>query len=64
MRAYFDSSRRCGQVNYIDVFNLTSLLALAWPAEAELLTYDGVHWGLEVNLLKAQVILHALTAHA
>lgn len=61
MRSYFDSAGRCGSVNYIDVFNFTSRLALTLTPEAEQLTYDGVHWGLEVNLLKAQIILHALT---
>jgi hypothetical protein len=62
MREYFESAGRCGSVNYIDVFNLTSQLALTLTPEAETLTYDGVHWGLEVNLIKAQLILHALTA--
>ena len=50
MRAYFDSGG-CGAVNYIDVYNMTSALALQLPAEAEKLTYDGVHWGMEVSIL-------------
>jgi hypothetical protein len=49
MRAYFDSGG-CGAVNYIDVYNMTSALALQLPAEAEKLTYDGVHWGMEVSI--------------
>ena len=49
MRSFFDSGG-CGAVNYIDVYNMTSALALQLPTEAEKLTYDGVHWGMEVGL--------------
>jgi hypothetical protein len=63
MRAFFDGGG-CGPVNYIDVYNLTSTLAMELREEAERMTYDGVHWGMEVNLLKAQIILHALASAA
>lgn len=61
MRLYFDT-KRCGAVNYIDVYNMTARLATGHPTEAEKMTYDGVHWGFEGNLVKAQIIINALTA--
>ena len=60
MRSFFDAGE-CGAVNYIDVYNMTSGLASQLPTEAEKLTYDGVHWGMEINLIKAQIIIHALS---
>jgi len=62
MRQYFDS-KRCGEVNYIDVYNFTKQLGENHTAEATQMTYDSVHWGLEVNLIKAQIILSALLSH-
>ncbi len=59
MRQYFDSGG-CGAVNTIDVYNMTRHLTVNHSAEAERMTYDGVHWGMEVNLLKAQIIVNAL----
>lgn len=59
MREYFDS-KKCGNVNYVDVYNMTSHLGVDHPTEAEKMTYDGVHWGLEGNLIKAQIIINAL----
>lgn len=59
MRHYFDSGG-CGNVNYIDVYNMTRQLALHHLKDAELMTYDKVHWGMEVNLIKAQIIIDAL----
>jgi hypothetical protein len=41
---------------------MTSSLALEHPEDAAQMTYDGVHWGYEVNLIKAQIILNALIA--
>ncbi len=61
MRHYFDT-KRCGAVNYVDVYNMTARLATDHPTDAEKMTYDGVHWGLEGNLVKAQIIINALLA--
>jgi hypothetical protein len=60
MRKYFDSGH-CGHVNYIDVYNMTAGLGLHHSDVANRMTYDGVHWGFEVNLVKAQIIINALT---
>lgn len=57
MRDYFDS-HHCGPVNYIDVYNMT--LGLKNRTEAVDMSYDRVHWGMEVNLVKAQIILNAI----
>ena len=59
MRNFFDSGR-CGLVNYIDVYNMTAELTTKHAEDAQSLTYDSVHWGFEVNLMKAQIILNAL----
>lgn len=59
MRQHFDAGG-CGPVNYIDVYNMTRELTVNHLAEAEKMTYDKVHWGMEVNLVKAQIILNAL----
>jgi hypothetical protein len=59
MRHFFDS-RSCGLVNYIDTYNMTSELVKEMPDECQQLTYDSVHWGMEVNLVKAQIVLNAL----
>lgn len=61
MKQFYDSGN-CGNVNYIDVYNTTAQLALNHPEDAEQMTYDGVHWGYEVNLVKAQVLINALLA--
>jgi hypothetical protein len=60
MRAYYDSGA-CGPVNYIDVFNATE--RLSHLHEAEQMTYDGVHWGMEGNMIKAQIIINALVSN-
>eukprot|EP00595_Chromulina_sp_UTEXLB2642_P002930 CAMPEP_0196766134 /NCGR_PEP_ID=MMETSP1095-20130614/19009_1 /TAXON_ID=96789 ORGANISM="Chromulina nebulosa, Strain UTEXLB2642" /NCGR_SAMPLE_ID=MMETSP1095 /ASSEMBLY_ACC=CAM_ASM_000446 /LENGTH=46 /DNA_ID= /DNA_START= /DNA_END= /DNA_ORIENTATION= len=39
---------------------MTKELAQNYTADAEKMTYDRVHWGMEVNLLKAQIIINAL----
>jgi hypothetical protein len=57
MRSYFDSGR-CGPINYIDVYNMT--LGLKDKPENIELSYDRVHWGMEVNLIKAQIVLNAI----
>jgi hypothetical protein len=60
MRKFFEEGKRCGPVNYVDVYNMTADLAINHHEEALRMTYDQVHWGIEVNLQKAQVILNAL----
>lgn len=59
MRSFFESGQ-CGHTNYIDVFNVTDKLVTEHNEEAHKLTFDQVHWGYEVNLIKAQIILNAL----
>lgn len=65
MKEFFES-RKCGNTNYIDVYNMTNSLIhhvlkdRQDEALASQLSYDKVHWGMEVNLLKAQIILNAL----
>ena len=64
MRAFFESGK-CGAVDYLDVYNMTRQLGSAdsvpnLSAEAAKMTYDSVHWGMEVNLIKAQLIINAL----
>lgn len=55
----FFSAKKCGNVNTIDVHDMTACLSKEHRDEALQLTYDKVHWGLEVNLMKAQIILAA-----
>jgi hypothetical protein len=59
MRRFFDS-KQCGNVNYIDVYNMTARLTVSHRAEADQLTHDKVHWGYEINLVKANIIISAL----
>jgi hypothetical protein len=59
MRDFFDD-KKCGNVNYIDVYNMTARLSLEHAAEADLLSHDKAHWGFEVNLVKAKIIISAL----
>jgi hypothetical protein len=62
MRKYFDEGLRCGDVNYIDVYNVTANLVLNHREQAVKMTYDQVHWGYQLNLWKAQIILNAITS--
>ncbi len=59
MQEFFDS-QKCGPVNFVDVYNMTRSLVVDHRGDAEPLSYDGVHWGMEINLMKAQIILNAL----
>jgi hypothetical protein len=67
MRQYFDSDQ-CGDYNYIDVYNMTQSLVETFTLDATCeenksksmsVSYDYVHFGMEVNLVKAQIILDA-----
>lgn len=71
MREFFDSGacgggsgdgepKQVGRVGYVDVYNMTAELVRDLPAESAQLTYDNAHWGMEVNLIKAQILLNAL----
>ena len=63
MRKFYDEGKRCGPVNYIDVYNMTAALAAnphRYAGRTYSMTYDCVHWGIEANLHKAQIILNAL----
>lgn len=62
MRNYFDEGVHCGDVNYIDVYNMTAGLGIDHKDDALKMTYDGVHWGYQPNLWKAQIILNAITS--
>ena len=57
MRAFFADPAHCGAVRYIDVFNMTASLLRDLYEDAKLLTHDGAHWSIEVNLIKAQILL-------
>lgn len=59
MRNFFEE-RKCGKTTgYIDVYNMTAQLALHHRHDAEQMTFDRVHWGFQVNLLKAITLLNA-----
>ena len=69
MRRYFDSGR-CGNFNYIDVFYMTDSLVRNFTLDATSeankakslsVSYDYVHYGMEINLLKAQTFINALS---
>ena len=62
MRQFYESGS-CGPVNYVDVYNMTAGLAKGHRKDSESMTYDMVHWGMEVNLIKAQIILNAILQH-
>jgi hypothetical protein len=68
MRSFFDSGK-CGEFNYIDVFNMTQALVSEFHLDATSeqnkrnslsVSYDYVHFGMEVNLMKAQALINAL----
>lgn len=60
MRDFFDTTQNCGPINYVDVYNMTEKLLTNHREEAKPMTYDLVHWSMEVNLIKAQILLNAL----
>jgi len=53
------ASGRCGRgnIDFIDVYNMTSQLVLNHYNESLLMTHDRMHWSRNVNLLKAQLVL-------
>ena len=60
MRAFFADPAHCGSVRYIDVFNMTASLLRDMYEDAKLLTHDGAHWSIEVNVIKAQILLDSI----
>ena len=60
MREFFEDKRCGNKTGYIDVYNMTESLMLNHYSEATLMTEDFMHWGMEVNLLKIQIIMHTL----
>jgi hypothetical protein len=60
MRQFFESGECAAQVGYIDVYNMTASLVHQHYEDGNLLTYDGLHWGMTVNLIKAQILLNAI----
>lgn len=71
MRKFFDDGR-CGPFNYIDVFNMTDSLVRNFTLDATSeknkakslsVSYDYVHFGMEVNLIKAQTFINAITRY-
>ena len=70
MRSYFDSGR-CGDYNTIDVYNMTKSLIETFTLDATCeankkksmsVSYDYFHYGMEINLTKAQLVLDAWAA--
>ena len=59
MRMFFEDGTQCGDMHYLDVYNMTMKLATSSKLKPALLSYDEVHWNMEVNLMKAQLLLSA-----
>lgn len=63
-RYVVESSRHlwhfCG-ISAIDTYTLTSNLVRFFPEEAKQLSWDGTHWSRAINLLKAVLVLHAVS---
>ena len=67
MREFFDSGG-CGLYNYVDVYNMTQSLVETFTLDdtseenkqkAYSVSYDLVHYGMEINMIKAQILLDA-----
>ena len=70
MRSYFDSGR-CGDYSTVDVYNMTKSLIETFTLDATCeankqksmsVSYDYFHYGMEINLTKAQLVLNAWAA--
>jgi hypothetical protein len=65
MKEFFEH-KKCGETNFIDVYNMTnSLVNTVLNKRQDLdegikISYDLVHWGMEINLIKAQIIINSL----
>jgi len=60
MRGYFENPDNCGPVSYVDIFNMTDGLVQLGEGVTGDLSSDSVHWGFEINLIKAQLLLNGL----
>ena len=60
MRKFFESGKCGNDTGYIDVYNMTSSLMQHHRTEADFMSFDAAHWGMEVNLVKFQIIMTAL----
>ena len=59
MRNFFER-QHCGDIRYVDVYNMTDSLMVEYPRESKRLSFDPTHWGMEVNLIKAQILLGSI----
>ena len=59
MRTFMES-KKCGPMGYLDVYNMTRSLVHDFPDDAKHMSFDGVHWGMEINLVKAQIFLNQI----
>ena len=60
MRRFFESGQCGAETGYIDVYNMTSNLVHLHYPEAQFMSFDAAHWGMEVNLVKVQILANAL----
>ena len=60
MRSFFEQGG-CGKhTGYIDVYNMTATLLRQYNADATYMASDTSHWGMVVNLVKFQLMMHEL----
>ena len=52
--------QNCPTMGYIDVYNMTDALVNNHREESMHMTYDSVHWGFNVNMLKTSIILNEI----
>ena len=65
MDSFFrQNASACPGVRYVDTYAMTAELASHHEVDAKQLTYDSNHWGMEINLVKAQLIVRAITKMA
>ena len=60
MREFIESGSCARGIGYIDVYNMSKELVERFPDEATTMSYDKVHYNLELNLIKVQIILSKL----
>ena len=59
IRAFFESGGCGSGIRHVDVYNMTKDLVLLHREEAQFMSFDLAHWGMEVNLNKVQVLLQS-----
>ena len=60
MREFVESGSCAQGMGYVDVFNMSKEVIERFPIEALPLSYDKVHYNIELNLIKVQIILNKL----